>query len=163
MIWLASILQSLGAFTNSLQVLEAIEYGEPMHLADEDWMTTPWEGHPKTRFDKLIDICMLSPAIVMKANGMKSVPGYDLLDWMVSLVSDIAALIHKFDAYYDEFFESRDGIPAFWEDCESQGGYVESDGEKSASPLIFEPTLSFPDLDTASILFMNCEFDPFFT
>lgn len=144
-------------FADDLQVLEAVEYGEPMHLANDDWMTTPWDFRPKTRFDKLIDICMLAPAIVMKANSMKIVPGYDLLDWMVSLVSDIAALIKKFDAYNTEFLETYDNSPAFWEDCGSQGGHVEAEDGKTSSALLFEPTLCFPDLDTASILVMNCK------
>lgn len=158
MIRLASIFRF---FTHNSQVLEAVEHGEPMHLANEDWMTMPWESRPKTRFDKLIDICMLSPAIVLKANGMKNVPGCHLLDWMVSLVSDIAALIKQFDSYHEEFFESCDGSPAFWEGCESQGGYVEGEGIRRTSALIFEPTLSFADLDTASILFMNCKLDSY--
>ena len=129
-----------------------------MCLADELWMTVPWHYREKTLFDKVIDICMLSPSIVTKANGLKSAKPDQLLSWTVSIVSDIAALIHKFDEFYAEFVDSYKGISMFWEQGEPPAGHVESKNEEDSSVLSFNPHLCFPDLDVASILFMYCEY-----
>ena len=121
-------------------------------------MNIPWETHPRTDFDKIIDICTLSPSIVAKAHDMKNVPPAELLPWCLSITSDIAALVHKFDAFYLEFAESYTGPRLYWEEAEPQGGYI-IDEDKAESVLRFHPTLCFSSLDTASLLFMYCAYN----
>lgn len=118
-------------------------------------MTVPFEKTSRTLFDRVIDICMGSPAIVAKARNLPHVPSQELLCWIIELIQDIATMINKFDTFYAEFLElNRDSL-LFWEQTESDGSFVLSDdGEPSV--LQFTPTLWFPDLDTASILFMYC-------
>lgn len=74
---------------------------------------------------------------------------------MLDLVEDIATMVNRFDTFYAEFLELNHDVLLFWEQTEPEGGFVLSDdGEPSV--LHFTPTLCFPDLDTASILFMYC-------
>jgi hypothetical protein len=138
-------------------VLEAVERGEPMCLTEEPWMTVPWHYRERTLFDQVIDICMDSPAIVTKAKGLKCIKPDQLCSWTASLISDIAALIHKFDEFYARFIDSHNGVSLFWEQCDPLAGHVESEDGKSSSALNFDPDLCFPDLDIASILFMYCK------
>jgi hypothetical protein len=136
-------------------VLEAIERGKPTYLCDEEWMTVPFETTPRTLFDRVIDICTRSPAIVTKAQSVKYVPPEHMVSWMIDIVADIAAMINKFDAFHAEFVESNHDVQLFWEQTIPEGGYVLGDDGES-SVLNFTPTLCFPNLDTASILFMYC-------
>ena len=128
-----------------------------MCLADEPWMTVPWHYRERTLFDQVIDICMDSPAIVTKAKGLKCVRPDQLGSWTASLISDIAALIHKFDEFYARFIDSHNGVSLFWEQHHPLVGHIESDDEETSSVLSFDPDLCFADLDIASILFMYCK------
>lgn len=79
---------------------------------------------------------------------------------MIDLVGDIAAMIKTFDAFYAEFVESNRDVQLFWEQTKPEGGYVLGDDGES-SVLSFAPSLCFPNLDTASILFMYCTLPSF--
>lgn len=125
------------------------------------WMTVPWDTVPRTIFDEVIDICTLSPSIVAKAHCMKNVPPDQLLPWCLSITSDIASLIHKFDAFYSKFSESHEGVQLFWEQAEPQNGYIVDEDEPN-SLLRFIPTLWFSNLDTASMFFMYCAYSHHF-
>lgn len=120
-------------------------------------MNIPWRDRPKTLFDKIIDICMDAPAIVRKAYGFKYFPPSDHANLAISLVSDMAALIHRFDVFYYDFAKLYEGAQLFWEQEEPESGYVVEDRDGTSSILIFKPTLGFSDLDTASMLFMYCK------
>ena len=143
--------------TNFAQVLEAVEIGQPICFGDDDWMTIPWQSRPKTLFDKVIDICMLSPAFVTKEKSLKCATPDQVLPHAVGITSDIAALINKFDEFYIMFMKPNDGTQLFWEKNQIQAGYVEDGDDESTSVLSFKPQLCFTDLDTASILFMYCK------
>ena len=138
------------------QVLEAVERGEPLYLSDHEWMTIPWESQPRTTFDRIIDICTLSPAIVSKARNLGDVAHDQMLPWLISIVSDIAGLIAKFDVFYAGFENSHGATPMFWTQRELQSGVLIDDQTMIASVLDFQPTLCFESLDTASIMFMYC-------
>ncbi|KAL2021063.1 hypothetical protein VTK56DRAFT_7718 [Thermocarpiscus australiensis] len=44
----------------------------PTFLAGPEWTTTPWELHPKSPFDRLLDIVVLLPAIFARADRILS-------------------------------------------------------------------------------------------
>lgn len=118
-------------------------------------MTVPFETIPRTLFDRVIDITTLSPAIVAKAKQFMDVPPDQLVPWIVDLVCDLAAMVNRFDTFLAEFTEMTDDVLLFWEQIEPDSGYVVGDDGES-SVLNFTPSLCFPNLDTASILFMYC-------
>ena len=93
---------------------------------------------------------------------MKNVPHDQLLPWCLSITSDVASLIHKFDAFHSKFSESHEGVQLFWEQSEPQNGYIVDEDEPN-SVLRFIPTLWFSNLDTASMFFMYCAYSLTFT
>ncbi|KAK0709087.1 hypothetical protein B0T26DRAFT_678555 [Lasiosphaeria miniovina] len=44
----------------------------PIFLANPEWMATPWELHPKTFFDRLLDILVSLPAVLARSDRILS-------------------------------------------------------------------------------------------
>lgn len=52
----------------TLQICAALLNRKASFLAGQEWMTAPWENHPKSVFDRLFDNVVLLPSILARAD-----------------------------------------------------------------------------------------------
>ncbi len=51
----------------SCQIWAALLNGKPTFLSEPEWTAIPWEAHPKSGLDRLLDIAMLLPIVFARA------------------------------------------------------------------------------------------------
>ncbi|KAK4186909.1 hypothetical protein QBC35DRAFT_252948 [Podospora australis] len=49
-------------------ICTALLNSTPIYLASPEWINTPWEQHPKSSFDRLLDIIVLLPTLFARAD-----------------------------------------------------------------------------------------------
>ncbi len=74
---------------------------KPSFLAEQPWVTAPWELHPKTAFDRLLDIIVLLPGILGRADRI--VPQEQTLARRLlaqDLLTNCVNIENQFDQWY---------------------------------------------------------------
>ena len=138
-------------FTDAIQVLDSFEKGQSCYLSSPEWMTVPWEIHPKTMFDELVDIFMVGPAIMEQANRIPTIPPDQILAHAFKIVKDLFDIDQRLQDFYARL-ETRYPKPLYWESISPGRIDAFPDINMDSSELTFPPALAFHDLDLASIL-----------
>lgn len=75
---------------------------KPSFLAEPPWMTSPWELHPKSNFDRLLDTIVLLPGLLARADRI--VPQDQTLARRLmaqDLLSNCIGIENQFNQWYD--------------------------------------------------------------
>ncbi|WPH01397.1 Hypothetical protein R9X50_00424200 [Acrodontium crateriforme] len=83
-------------------ILRALELRQPSFLAEAAWSTIPWQIHPKSTYDRLLDILVAGPAIFAKADRMNEGPPNEILGNALALLEQCYMLHLKLESVHTE-------------------------------------------------------------
>ncbi|KAI3336540.1 hypothetical protein HD806DRAFT_9196 [Xylariaceae sp. AK1471] len=105
---------------------------QPTFLCNPEWTVVPWERHPRTIFDDLLDIVVLLPSIFSRADHITSLePSVDRQLRARDLLNDCVHIETQFDIWLSVVQQVN------------RSSYWVTDPTESASHLPFNEPLSF--------------------
>lgn len=97
-----------------MQVIEALEKHRSTFLSSPVWTTLPWQIHPKSMFDRLIDLLAMGPVVLEKGDRVGQVLPHLFLPALVEVVEEVKTLDSRLQTYYTELSDGYSG-PLYWE------------------------------------------------
>ncbi|PNH44012.1 hypothetical protein VD0004_g3567 [Verticillium dahliae] len=135
-----------GTFTFLFDVMLALLNKKMTFLAEEAWCTTPWEYHPKSVLDFLLDTLVLLPGVFSRADLIT--PKQATLARRLEaqeLLYDCLAVESQLDGWYAPLNPASD--PAYW-----AANPAHPSALPASQPLPFADAFSFRDSTTALAL-----------
>ncbi|KAI1338063.1 hypothetical protein F5Y15DRAFT_417497 [Xylariaceae sp. FL0016] len=88
---------------------------QPTFLCSPEWTVVPWEYHPRTSLDDLLDIVVLLPSIYPRADSIASLQSSTSRNLKArDLLKDCMSIEAQFDFWYAMVQHNADGGVPFW-------------------------------------------------
>ncbi|KAI1378375.1 hypothetical protein F4677DRAFT_393327 [Hypoxylon crocopeplum] len=110
---------------------------QPTFLCSPEWTVVPWERHPRTPFDDLLDIVVLLPSIFARADRITPLEaGASRRLKAKDLLSNCVNIERQFDIWYSMVHQRVDesGSPLYWV----------TDATSTRAHMPFSDAFSFP-------------------
>ncbi|KAI1816229.1 hypothetical protein GGS20DRAFT_595597 [Poronia punctata] len=87
---------------------------QPTYLCNPEWTVVPYEQHPRTCFDELLDIVVLLPSIYSRADAIIAQPGHSLDRQSLAreLLEHCASVEAQFDIWFS--LRTRSSSAPYW-------------------------------------------------
>jgi hypothetical protein len=128
-----------------------METHRPTYLASKAWITLPWQNHPKSSWDSLLDLLAEGPEILQKADRLEGTPPHQFLPAVLEMIEDLLALENRMQVYYADLSRSY-SEPLFWDISPVVTGVNDFDGSTCPSEPAIRSALHFRDVEMARIL-----------
>lgn len=129
------------AFRN-FGITKALEKHRSTYLASPAWTTLPWQIHPKSWYDRLLDLLALGPDILEKGDRLAHNAPHLFFPAVIEMIEELRAVDNKLQNFYVELLGSSTE-DLYWE---ASAALTTSYADESGI------ALHFPDLETARVL-----------
>ena len=123
-------------------ITKALEKHRSTYLASAAWTTLPWQIHPKSWYDRLLDLLALGPEILEKGDRLGDTSPNLFVPTLIEMIEEVCAVENKLQSFYSDFTDNSTE-DLYWE----SSGTISEPG--SYGPRI---QLQFRNLETARIL-----------
>lgn len=100
-----------------VQTLNAFRRHRPNYLSSPGWMTLPFQGQPRDDTQRLLDIFLMGPEVLQKADRISIVSAEERFSLMLNIFDDLWAIDHRLQEFEQEIKVANEHhlSPIYWE------------------------------------------------